>query len=155
MSSSLVTIVVVLAISIVVILAIIAYRLHTKVRVMEEKKRIEREALEKQQQEHREYLINSIRILSQGVIDGQVTLTEAAIRISVLLDNLNVSDAIKSDYSVFYQLAEATSHIPILDGWKKLSSKERFNFDRERLAAEEKWADFMVDAAKKIKIQAF
>jgi len=155
MPSPLGLIVIIVAVIIVLVLAVIAYRLQAKVRVMEENQRLEQAARDKQQAEHEHYLSNSIRILSQGIIDKQVSLTEGAIRISVLLDNLQVSEAVKEDYTVFYQLADATAHIPILDAWKQLSSKERFAFDKERLAAEDKFGDFIVDAAKRLKMHRF
>lgn len=155
MSSFLLTSLIVLAVLIVVVLAIIAYRLQSKVNAMEREKQLEQQAIEKQQAEHVQYLSNSIRILSQGIVDEQVSMTEGAIRITVLLDNLDVSEGFKQDYQVFYQLAEATAHIPILDAWKKLSAKERFAFDKERIAAEAKFGDFIIDAAKRLREQTF
>ena len=151
MSTLLGTSAIVLAIGIVLVLAFIAYRLQSQVRAMEQRKSQELEELAKQQVKHEQYLQNSIRILSQGIVDKQVTLTEGSIRISVLLDNLKVDDTVKEEFNVFYQLAEATAHIPILDAWKKLSSKERYRFDKERLNAESKFGDFAVDAAKRLK----
>lgn len=151
MSTLLGTSAIVLAIGIVLVLAFIAYRLQSQVRAMEQRKSQEQEELAKQQVKHEQYLQNSIRILSQGIVDKQVTLTEGSIRISVLLDNLKVDDTVKEEFNVFYQLAEATAHIPILDAWKKLSSKERYRFDKERLNAESKFGDFAVDAAKRLK----
>lgn len=143
------------AILIVLTLAIIAYRLQSQVRRMEKRKRIEQEQLQKQQAQHEQYLDNSIRILSQGIIDKQLSLTEGAIRISVLLDNLKVGDTVKQEFRVFYQLAEATAHIPILDAWKKLPAKKRYQLDKERLAAEDKFGDFVIDAAKRLKNYSF
>ena len=151
MSTLLGTSAIVLAIGIVLVLAFIAYRLQSQVRAMEQRKSQEQQELAKQQVKHEQYLQNSIRILSQGIVDKQVTLTEGSIRISVLLDNLKVDDTVKEEFNVFYQLAEATAHIPILDAWKKLSSKERYRFDKERLNAESKFGDFAVDAAKRLK----
>lgn len=135
---------------IILVLAIIAYRLLCRVKALEDKQQAERQQQAQEVAKHRTYLKNSIRILSQGVVDDQLSLTEAAIRISVLLDNLPVSDDDKESYSAFYQLAEATSHIPILEAWKNLPAKEKFTFDQQRLAAEEKYGDFVVDAAKRL-----
>ena len=155
MPSSLIIVLIVIALVIVLVLAVIAYRLQAQVRAMEQKKQAQQQALEKQQAEHEQYLSNSIRILSQGIVDKQVTMTEGAIRISVLLDNLDVGDAVKEEYKVFYQLADATSHIPILDAWKQLTAKQRFAYDKERLTAEEKFSDFIIDAAKRLRNHPF
>lgn len=155
MSSPFAIILIVLAVIIVLVLAVIAYRLQSKVRALEHKKQIEQQALQEQHAKHVQYLINSIRILSQGILDKQVTMTEGAIRISVLMDNLDVNEAVRQEYNVFYQLVDATAHIPILDAWKNLTAKERFAFDKERLAAEEKFGDFILDAAKRLKSHPF
>ncbi len=82
--------------------------------------------------DHNNYLNTSVQVLAQGLVDDQLSLTEGAIRISVLLDNLKINEAARNDYSAIFQLAEATSHIPILDAWNRLSKKEKKEFEKIR-----------------------
>ena len=138
---------------VVVVLAIVAGYFQYRVYKMEQQKKSRQQTLEKLQNDHQQYLKNSIRVLAQGIVDDQVSLTEGAIRISVLLDNLKISDAQREQYSVFFQLAEATSHIPILKGWKQLSKKQKRTFDKERRVIEEKFDTFMIDAATQIQTE--
>ena len=138
---------------VVVVLAIVAGYFQYRVYKMEQQKKSQQQTLEKLQNDHQQYLKNSIRVLAQGIVDDQVSLTEGAIRISVLLDNLKISDAQREQYSVFFQLAEATSHIPILKEWKQLSKKQKRTFDKERRVIEEKFDPFMIDAATQIQTE--
>lgn len=135
---------------ILIVLSFIAWRLQRRVNKMEREKVEHQQEIEELKDNHQEYLNSSIQILAQGIIDEQLSLTEGAIRISVLMDNLNIADTHREDYSAFFQLAEATAHIPILDAWKRLPKKEKARFEQERANTEEKYKDFVVDAAKRI-----
>ncbi len=108
---------------------------------------LEREAQKQQQQAQ---CRKSIRILAATVLstDHQITLTEAAIRISVLSTQLEPEELAEGNYLVFRQLAEATAHIPILDGWKKLKTAEKIKFDAEREAIEQKYRELLLAAAR-------
>lgn len=108
------------------------------------------DAKQKAQEEHRIWLNNSIQILARSLGKEDLSLTEASIRISGLLDSLNVSDTIKKEFSAFYQLRDKTSHIPYLQAWQELSDAEQRKFDLERLQYEANYQDFVMDAAKRI-----
>lgn len=140
---------------IVVILAIVAFYMQRQVHKMEKEKAQQQQELEGLKENHQQYLNNSIQILAQGITDEQVTMTEGAIRISVLLDNLNIDETTREEYSAFFQLAEATSHIPILSAWKKLPKKEKARFDKERAEKEGQYKEFILDAAQRIKGKQF
>lgn len=140
----------ILGVLVIVTLSVIAWRLQKKVRAMECQKQYQQQNLEKFKHEHQEYLKNSIRILAQGLVDDQVTMTEGAIRISVLMSNLEKSELYREEYSAFFQLADATAHIPILDAWKQLPKKTQFRFDKERLQTEDNFRDFILDASRRV-----
>ena len=144
-----------LAVVIIVVLAIVAYRLQSKVKKVEASQQQQLRQYEEQKQEKRDSMNKSIQILAQGVVADQLTLTEGAIRISVLLEFLGVSSEQKESYSAFYQLAEATAHIPILEKWKSLPTKEKLQYDNERLRLEQQYGDFVMNAAKRILGQSF
>ena len=143
------------AITIIIVLAVVAYRLQRKVALVEKAKVEQQQQYELEQNKKRDSMNKSIQVLAQGLKGDQLTHTEAAIRISVLLEFLGVSEQVREDYSVFFQLAEATAHIPMLDKWKQLSTREKLKYDTERQSIESKYEDFMKDAAQRIIGQQF
>ena len=100
--------------------------------------------------EQRDRVNTSIQIIAKTLLDEGVGLTEASIRIRVLLDSLQVTDTVREEFVAFYTIADKTSHIPILEDWKKLSRKEKFAFEKEMARVEAEYRDFALDAAKRI-----
>lgn len=149
------TLLIVLAILIVLILAVTAAVMQYKVHQQKQ----EHKALAEQQQAksdaQRVRVNKSIQIIAQTVGTDDISLTEASIRISVLLDSLSVEDAVREEFAPFYQLAEATSHIPILDAWKELPTKHKLKYDRERNTQEQFHEKAVLDAAKRIQGRDF
>ncbi|VUD48240.1 hypothetical protein TDB9533_01193 [Thalassocella blandensis] len=103
----------------------------------------------KEIEKRRERGVQSIVILSRAVLAEQVSLTEASIRINAL-SILLMDKALIEELSVFRQLAEATAHIPILEEWKKLPTKDKLAYDREREKIEETFKDFVMVTADRI-----
>jgi hypothetical protein len=132
--------------------AIFYLRKVNKMQVIKEQQIKELDSLKS---DHNNYLNTSVQVLAQGLVDDQLSLTEGAIRISVLLDNLKINEAARNDYSAIFQLAEATSHIPILDAWNRLSKKEKKEFEKIRSGLEDQYKDFVVDAARRLKGKSF
>ena len=93
---------------------------------------------------------NSINLIARALLQGQVSATEASLRIVHLLRVLVLDKDKMEVFNVFHKLSEETAHIPILDEWKKLSRKEQKEFDRLRLSIEEKYKDFTRVSAEKI-----
>lgn len=156
---SVMSIVILVGAIIIAVLGFVASRLVYKVYIQnktnQKKLRELNEANEKAQREQREWLNKSIQILAQAVHKDELTLTEASIRISGLLDSLDVNADIKTEFSAFYQLRDKTSHIPYLEAWQKLSSAEQNKFEVERLRHEATFNDFVMDAAKRIQGRDF
>lgn len=156
---SILSIVIILGALIILVLAGIAGRLVYKVYLQKKDRAIKLQALEaanqKAQIERREWVNKSIQILAQAVHKDELTLTEASIRISGLLDSLDVQADIKTEFSAFYQLREKTNHIPYLEAWQNLSNAEQKKFDLERLRYETTFNDFVMDAAKRIQGREF
>lgn len=106
-------------------------------------RRAQAEALAKLQQEQqqekdekRQKAMNSIRILAASLGTDQITWTEGAMRISVLLPHVTQDVEAHRACGALLELAEKTQHIPILADWKALSKKEQKVFDKERLGYE-------------------
>jgi len=141
---------IVLAVLIVVALSVYALHLHRKVQALDAEREAARLVFEQQLQEKAEETSKSIIILAKGLVADELSITEACLRISWLLTQINPEARESEAYSVFYQVADATAHIPILDAWKALSREQRKAFDRERLETEKAFGDFVLDAAKKL-----
>lgn len=140
---------------IIVALAIVAGVLQYKVHKLNQVRKAEAEAMQAESEAQRERINKSIQVIAHAVGSDDITLTEASIRISVLLDSLGVEDDVREEFSAFYELKTATEHIPFLDAWKALSKKEKFHFDRERTTQEQFHEKAVVDAAKRIRGRNF
>jgi hypothetical protein len=147
------SVLVTLAVSVVLVLLAIAiyyqWRLYRQRKQVEERK----QRIERQRADQQEIAYRSIEILCRAIIDDQVSLTEGCIRVSVMLRSLALSEKQLDAYNVFFDLESATAHIPILENWRKLSRKQQYMFDNERVDIEEKYRDFVVDAARRFLTQ--
>ena len=77
------------------------------------------------------HIHESINVITAAVLDDQCPLTEGCIRLAVLLDNLPLNCSSKHEYSVLFEMYQATRHIPTHEGWNALSRSERRQFERE------------------------
>jgi type II secretory pathway pseudopilin PulG len=150
---------VVAALVIVAVLAAIAARLvfmvYRQEKTRKEKLAAQELANQQAQQQQRAWINKSIQILAQALQNNELTLTEASIRITGLLESLDVNNEVKTEFSAFFQLRDKTSHIPYLEAWKQLSAAEQRKFDIERLQQEASFNDFVMDAAKRILGRSF
>ena len=92
----------------------------------------------------------SIDILLRCLLQDQLSLTEAAIRVSGLAKTLKLSEIEQQFYIPFDELAMATSHIPILADWSRLSSKEQKRFNSEREIIEGEYKDKILSVARQL-----
>ncbi|MBL4782327.1 MAG: DUF2489 domain-containing protein [Porticoccaceae bacterium] len=139
-----------MAVVIVVALAGYALHLHKKLRRVDAEREEARLVFEQQLKDKATQTSKSIIILAKGLVADELSITEGCLRISWLLTQIDPQARESEACSVFYQVAEATSHIPILEAWKALSREQRKAFDLERLKTEKAFADFVLDAAKKL-----
>jgi len=79
-----------------------------------------------------------------------LTETEAAMRIGFLSQKITASPEEETLFSVFQQLAEATSHVPILDDWLALDATEKSRLTQERTAIESKYTEFVQASAEQL-----
>ena len=86
----------------------------------------------KKEQDHQQYLIKSIAVISQSAVNGELNCSEACIRLKVLLDNLDVDEQKKAPFlffdEIYMQLQQFHTHKARL----QLSEKERISEDRKR-----------------------
>ena len=89
----------------------------------------------------------SVQIIAKALIQKDLSETEAAMRIGFLSQKITATQDEQTLFSVFQQLAEATSYIPILDDWKALERSEKKRLTLERTAIESKYSDFIQASA--------
>lgn len=82
-------------------------------------------------QQQRDYLIDSIRILSRGILEGQCPLAEGCIRIKVMIDNLSPQLHQQAELQIIETMYRKTEHIPTLAAWKRLPAAQRKVFQQE------------------------
>ncbi|MFA0812940.1 DUF2489 domain-containing protein [Microbulbifer epialgicus] len=145
----------ILAAAIIFVLAIVAGYYLRKLAVAQKKQAEQLAELEKAAEDQRKRVNDSIQIIARTLLDDGVGLTEASIRIRVLLDALQVGEEVKEEFVAFYTIAEKTSHIPILKDWKQLPRKKQFQFELEMAQVEADYKDFAMDAAKRIVGRSF
>ena len=92
----------------------------------------------------------SLQIIARALIQKDLSETEAAMRISWLAQQIQMSADEAQHLSVFKQLAEETSHIPILDDWAVLSKAEKRRLNLEREAIEVNYRDFIQVSAEQL-----
>ena len=90
---------------------------------------------------------HSIRVIAQALLQNDLSPTEAAMRIGFLAQQYSPTEDQAPSLQVFQSLAMETSHLPILDAWKALSSQDKQRLEKERLSIEESHSEAIVLAA--------
>ncbi|TVQ66927.1 MAG: DUF2489 domain-containing protein [Oceanospirillales bacterium] len=106
-------------------------------------------------QEQKNYLVDSIRIISRSMVDGQCPLTEGCIRLKVLIDNYSPQLHQQSELQVIELMYTKTTHIPTLDAWKSLPSKDKLIYQKEIDSLEQEHAEVIRIAARFLKEYPF
>ncbi|BFM11603.1 hypothetical protein R50072_17560 [Simiduia litorea] len=98
--------------------------------------------------DQKEKRVASIRILAQGVLDDQLSHTEAAVRITALLDVLGQGASARKEHAALYKLTDETLHIPRMADWQALSKADQKRLEKDRLSSEAKYKDFILASAQ-------
>ena len=106
-------------------------------------------------QQQKDYLIDSIRIISRSIFDGQCPMTEGCIRLKVLIDNYSPQLHQHPELHIVELIYSKTSHIPTLDAWKRLSPKEKLPLQQEMKSLEQRYSDDILTAARYLKEYPF
>lgn len=138
------------AVAVIVGLSAVAIILHWRLYKQRQAQSDAKAAAQEKRVAQKQDINRSIQILARALEAKQVGATEASIRISVLMDALDVEESVKVEFAAFYKLAQEAAHIPILDAWKALPKAKRAAYDEELVVLEEKYQDFVEDAATRI-----
>ena len=139
-----------LAIILLVVLISYAWHLQQRLKMLEEKQQSEAVERETQRLQQRQDASRGIQILAGALVREEVTLTEGCMRIAYLLTQVDDKARQKQEYSVFFQLAEATAHIPVLEAWQELSKQQQRAYNKERANTEEAFQEFVLEAAQQL-----
>ncbi len=136
----------------VILLALAAYSIYLAMQLRRQKQQQKAiaDSLNEGRATRDEDARQSIQIIARALVQKDLTETEAAMRIGFLSQQVIATTAETELFSVFKQLAEATSHIPILDDWVNLerSEKRRFTIERERI--EKGYSEFIHSSASQL-----
>lgn len=138
------------AIAIVSMLAIYAAYLGMQLRRQGRDQQTSLDILEQTRVQKDKEARQSIRIISRALVQKELSDTEAAMRIGFLSQQVMATTAETELFSVFKQLAEATSHIPILDDWINLERSEKRRFTVERESIEKGYSEFIHSSASQL-----
>lgn len=101
-------------------------------------------------QKQQRYWLDSVQTIARVIVQEQANITECAMRIKVLMDRLYNNDCPKTEFRPLYELAWATSHMPIRQQRKSFSRQQIKAFDTERERLEEQMQDDVKVAAQAI-----
>ncbi len=89
-----------------------------------------------------ERLAGDIQFLAQSLVNAQIPVTEAAIRIKVLLDNYSGPRRADLDVTIFEHIYQSTAHIPTHQAWKDLPRAERDSHrEQMEILEQEHWVE--------------
>lgn len=114
------------------------------------KQQLDLQKQEKQAKEKREYLTESIVLISRAMLEEQCELSEGALRLWVLLDHLvpeRDPDPVVT-YPGLHQMYQVVKDMPTHDARKQQSKQQTFLQDKQRLKAEDDLKDFILADTK-------
>ncbi|WP_458527075.1 DUF2489 domain-containing protein [Onishia taeanensis] len=132
-----------LAVVILAGLGAYAFTLWKEVRRREAFKRDEAERANQQ-------CLYSLDAIARSMISRQVDLVEGSMRCKVLLEIIDPSLLQRTDFKVFADVHDRTSHLHTHSARKELSLKERLAEDRQRMAVEAEFETPLVEAARDV-----
>ncbi|MEH6577308.1 MAG: DUF2489 domain-containing protein [Amphritea sp.] len=151
------TLYILITINLVIISGLLVY-LYRFVKAQKLKKTKAAEQLEelaKQAKEQRLYLIESLQVIAQCLMNSEIPLTEGCIRCKVLIDNLDSQLGQSGPFTVFNEVYEQSKHIPKLDAWKQLKTKDKLKYMDEMDKLEAQYRDAIMVAAEGLKRYQF
>lgn len=97
-----------------------------------------------------EYLRQSLYVLARSIMDDQVELSEACIRIKVLLDNFNPDWHAEAVLSIFSKMYDDTAHMPTHQARKDTDKRFIHKLDQQRFRLEREHREAIRQAAQEL-----
>lgn len=155
MSETMIYSLIVLNLVIITGLSVFVYRLLKVERAKRKEAQDKADRFAREFSERRLHIIESLQVIGQAVLNGEIPLTEASIRCKVLLDNLDPQLANNETYSVFNAVYEQTKHIPRLEAWKALKGPQKLKYMDEMEALEARYTEDIKAAAQALTQENF
>ncbi|MEX1056333.1 MAG: DUF2489 domain-containing protein [Natronospirillum sp.] len=129
---------VLMTVAVLFVLALAGYAAVLLLKLRRQKQRLaQQDALFQQKKiEHEDYLVQSIQVIADNVVQGDLNLSEASIRLKFLLDGLGLSDQERARFIAFDELYHKVKDFDTHQDRKALSVKERQLQDNAREAHE-------------------
>jgi len=116
----------------------------------------QQQILDEKNAERRAYLIESITVIANGMIeDDRLTLSEGVIRLQGLLSELAPEMLQQPDFIAIQSHYDKISHIPYLERWQALDKKEQRKYLREMKKLESESEELLMEAARKLRTNPF
>ncbi len=123
----------------VLIVAGLAFYLGQLLSQLQKQQQQQQQALAEQQRkqaEHQQYLLDSIVLIGQATLEEQCELSEAGLRIWVLLENLQPELAQACRFPGLFAMYDCVKEMPTHDARKALDKKELRRLDHIRQQTE-------------------
>jgi len=114
-----------------------------------------REKAEAFQQQRRQSMVESIRLIALAVEEDQVEYSEACLRIKGLLDHVAPELLEQEPYGVFLEVHNKLQHMPTHRTRQATETRFVEKMDKERFAVEQEHADAIRRAATAIRHHPF
>ncbi|EAR08488.1 DUF2489 domain-containing protein [Reinekea blandensis] len=126
------TVLLIIALLIIAGLATYAWILVRRVRTIQAEQARKQAQQQAKDEAQRDYIVNSLRIISGNVVDEDLNLSEATIRCKVLLDALLLPESERQRYQILDDVFEQVQHFDTHSARKSLSREERRQQDQDR-----------------------
>jgi hypothetical protein len=142
------------AVSVVIILGLAFYAgiLISRIKMHSEQNEQRQKQLQAEQQQRNAKICESIRIIARATVQKQCNLSEAAIRLTILLETLLVDKAIdiESEYPALSELFAKVKNMPTHELRKKVAIKELKELDKQRLLFETELEERIIKEASQL-----
>lgn len=138
------------SVAVILVAALAAYAgwLLWQVRLQKQKLAASKAQRLKAGQAKHDYVVESCQVIARHIVDGELNVSEGAIRLKVLLDNINLSDIDKQRFVAFERLFASVKDLDTHESRSALTADQRKSQDRVRHKAEFQHQDAVVSAAK-------
>lgn len=128
---------------IVIILALASYAAYLllALKKQKEERAVKIRELQEKQQKQRDYIIESLQVISANVLDEDLNLSEATIRCKMLLDALMLTPDERGSFAVLDEVFEQVQYFDTHQARKALSKEERQKQDKARETIEDLYQD--------------
>ncbi|WP_299182971.1 DUF2489 domain-containing protein [uncultured Neptuniibacter sp.] len=148
MSQQLIYLLIGLGVVVCIVAVVYIYRHYTVIKTAKTSQILQAEQSQERYQKNRAYLIESIQVIARAVgNDEKLTYTEACMRLTALIEALAPHLLQHADFSVIFEVYKRTEHIPIKEGWKKLSKQQRWKYQQEMALCDKEYGEKIKSAA--------